>query len=162
MKKLKKRTGAVYLLVIVVFVFVSMFSAMMLSSISQSIYQINTYGLQMQCSYFNQQAADATVAALLDSGNELLNSDVGYPRVDTMTHKALDGTTVLGESKITLKKENHDYYGESKAWAVAEIETTMPDPRAANKDGNVSYVASLMVLVENPIVQLYNINPESI
>jgi hypothetical protein len=160
MSRLHRRKGSTYLLVVVVFIFVSLFSALMLSNVSQSIFQINTYGLQMQCYYLNQQAAEATVAVLLDNDNELLNG-MSYPQVDTMTHTESSGT-VLGNSKITLTKEEHDYYGESKEWAVARIVTTIPDHRASRSGNDFNYVGSVMILIENPLVQLYNINPDDI
>lgn len=165
MKKPHKRKGATYLLVIIVFIFVSLFSTLILSNVSQSVYQFNAYSLQMQCFYLNRQAADATVVALLtedDVGNTLLKtSRTSFPKVDTMTHTASDGT-LLGSSTITLTKENYDYYGESKEWAVARIETSIPDPRGSRRGEDFNYSGSVMVLVENPLIQLYNINPDSL
>ena len=119
--KLRKRKGSAYLLVVVVFLFVSLFSALIFSNVSQSIFQLNTYGLQMQCYYLTQQASEAAVAVLLSDNNALLQSETAYPQEDTMIHYGIDGTTYLGKSKITLTKESHDYYGESKRWAVARI-----------------------------------------
>lgn len=156
--KLRKRKGSAYLLVVVVFLFVSLFSALIFSNVSQSIFQLNTYGLQMQCYYLTQQASEAAVAVLLSDNNALLQSETSYPQEDTMIHYGIDGTTYLGKSKITLTKESHDYYGESKRWAVARIVTTIPDPRASRDGEDFSYTGSVMVLVENPVVQLYNID----
>lgn len=157
--KFRKRKGGAYLLVIAVFLFVSLISTLMLSTISQSVYQTHVYGMQMQSYYLTNQAADATVAVLLADDNLLLNS-MSYPQTDTMIHTDESGT-VLGSSQIRLAKERHDYYGDNKEWIVAYIETKIPDQRGSREGEDFSYKGSVMILVENPLIQLYNINPDN-
>lgn len=158
MNRNHKRQGSAYMMVIMVFIFVSVFSAMMLSALSQSIYESHAYSLQMQCYYLNNQAAKATVAALLADDNQLLR-DATYPKLDTLEHKDAALSKDLGISEIRLTRENHDYYGESKSWIVADITTTIKDPRATRAGQDFTYVGSVMVLEENPLIQLFNLNP---
>ena len=158
MSGLRKREGSAYLLVIVVFIFVSLFSALMMSNLTQTIYQANAYGMQTQCYYLNNQAARATVAALIDNNNELIKT-MSFPREDTMKHKDSSGIEI-GSSRIVLKKEYHDYYGENEAWVVAEITTTIKDLRAARYGEDFTYMGTVMVLIDNPLIQLYNVNIE--
>lgn len=164
MKKHYKRNGSSYLMIILVFVFVSSFSALMLSTLNQSIYQTNAYGLQMQCYYLNNQAAKATVAVLLkdkDDDYEFMKT-ASFPQTAVLTHTNADGSQEVGRSTIQLTKEYHDYYSESRAWIVARITTTIKDKRSSNSGNDFTYEGTAMVLVENPIIQLYNINPENV
>ncbi len=162
MRRVTKRRGSTYLLVIVAFVFISLFSGLMLSNLSQTIFQLNTYGLQMQCYYLTRQAADATVAVLLDNNNQLLNSLNGSGGMtDLMTHTDGNGA-VLGTSTITLTKEYHDYYNENKEWAVATIRTTIQDPRAPRAGQDFTYTGSVSILIDNPLIRLYNIDLDTL
>ncbi len=163
--KLKKRTGSSYLIVIVAFIFVSLFSALLLSELDQSIYTTNSYALQMQAYYLNHEAASATVAALLqDDGSGKYNyetlSSTYFASESTMEH-TYNGNH-LGTSHIRLSKEQHDYYEVNKNWIVATINTEIADNRAGNTTGKYTYKGTVMILCENPIVQLYNIDPASL
>lgn len=157
MRKLHIRKGSSYLLVIVVFLFVSLITAIMVTGLNQSIYHSHAYALQMRAYYLTGKAADATVAVLLADDNELLK-DLPYPKEDSMTH--MDGSHVVGLSKIKLTKETHSYYGENKEWIVAAIETTIPEQRGSRTGKSFTYTGTVMILVENPLIQLYNINPD--
>lgn len=153
-----KHNGSTYMLVLVVFIFVSVFSALMLSNLGQTIFQTNTYEMQMRCYYMYDQAAKATVAALLKDDNELLNS-VTTERTQTIEHKDESGE-VVGRSTITIKKDHLNYYGENAEWIVGEITTTITDLRAVRAGEDFSYEGTVMVLVSNPLIQLFNMNPE--
>ena len=63
---------------------------------------------------------------------------------------------------ITLTKEVHSYYGTDEDWVVARVETTIPDVRGDRIGEPFTYTGSVMILLSNPIVQLYNISPESL
>ncbi len=167
-KKFKSRKGSAYLYVVIIFLFVTLFSAIMFSMLQQSVYQTHTYSLRMKAFYLTKEAADATVAVLLEVPEKTLaNPDpkpliktMSYPATDTMTH-TVNKTTVVGTSVITLTKEKHDYYGESKDWIVANITTTIPDERNT-KPGTTTgavytFKGSVMILWENSMIQLYNI-----
>lgn len=161
MKANHKHRGSAYILVILVFLFVSFFSALLLSNLNQAIYQTNAYGLQMQCYYLNNQAAKATVAALLADDNDLLNrmNASGGVQTTTMIHKDADGD-VVGSSNIKLTRESHVYYNENKQWIVATIVTTIDDPRASRQGEKYDYTGTAMILADQPLIQLFNLNPE--
>ena len=161
MKDKHKHSGSAYMLVILVFIFVSLFSALMLSNLNQAIFQNNAYGLQMQCYYLNNQAAKATVAALLADDNDLLNKIAisGGVQTTTMIHTDADGNPV-GSSSIKLTRENHTYYNENKEWIVATIVTTIIDPRTSRQGKEFDYKGTAMILADQPLIQLFNVNPE--
>lgn len=160
MRKSKKRKGSVYLIVVMIFLFVSLFSALMLQTLSQSIFQTHMYGMNMKCYYLSRQTADAVVAALLQHNNELLN-DLHTTMNDSMEHLNEAGEPV-GNSHIVLRKERHTYYDENKEWVVAYITTTIPDERGSRQGETYTYEMTLMILVENPLIQLYDIDPDSL
>lgn len=161
MKANHKHRGSAYILVILVFIFVSLFSALLLSNLNQAIFQTNAYGLQMQCYYLNNQAAKATVAALLADNNDLLNrlAASGDVQTTTMVHKDAGGNSV-GSSSIKLTREYHTYYDENKEWIVATILTTINDPRVSRQGEMFDYKGTAMILVDQPLIQLFNVNPE--
>ena len=168
MSKSHKRTGSAYMLVIVVFLFVSVFSAIMMSNLGQTIFQTNAYAMQMQCYYMGNQAAKATVAALLevqkdpDGGEQktVIRSDyLNYKNQNKMEHKDKDGN-VLGTSVITLYEKPYPYEGELKDWIVGYITTTMTDRRANRQGDDFTYESTVMILKDNPLIQLFNLIPE--
>lgn len=159
MNKTHMRQGSGYLLVIIVFLVVSLFATLMLSSLGNAIYQTHTYSMKMQSYYLTKEAADATVAVLLSDDNALLKT-LTYPQTDTMPHSS--GGEVIGSSEITLTKELHDYYGENKEWIVARIKTEIPDQRGSRAGEQFVFEGSVMILLENPMIQLYNINPDTL
>lgn len=159
MRKIQKRKGSAYLLVVIVFLVLSLFTTLMVTSLNQSIFQMHTYALQMKAYYLNHEAEEAVVAILLDNSNDLLEH-LAYPQTDSMEHT--DGSEVIGESVITLTKEVHSYYGTDEDWVVARVETTIPDVRGDRIGEPFTYTGSVMILLSNPIVQLYNISPESL
>lgn len=154
----RSHRGSANLYVIVVLMVVSLFSAIILSSLNQAIYQSHTYGMKMQSYYIAKEAADATVAVLLADGDELLNS-LQYPKTDTMSHTS--GGDVIGSSRITLTKEFYDYYGENKEWIVARIHTELPEQRGSRSGEMFSFEGSVMILLENSMVRIYNIDPDA-
>lgn len=158
-RKSNMRQGSTYLLVVVVFLLISLFTALMVSSLNQTIYQMHAYALQTRAHFLNREAQDTVVAVLLDNQNELLKR-VSHPQSDVFVHT--DGLDVIGESEITLTKETHKYYTEDEEWVVARITTTIPDVRGDRLGEPFVYRGTVMILLKNPIVQLYNILPESL
>lgn len=155
----RSHKGSAYLYVIIIFLVVTLFSTIMLSTLNQAIYQSHTYSMRMQAYYLTDEAADATVAVLLDDSDDLLNH-LSYPQTDTMIHTS--GGDVIGTSKITLTKEFHNYYGENKEWIVAKIKTEIPDQRGSREGEMFSFEGSVMILLENSMIQLYNIDPDTL
>ena len=159
MKRLKKRRGSAYLLVIVILIAISVFTSLMITMLNRSIFHMNTYALQMRAYYLNREAQETVAAVLLDDDADLLQN-MDYPRTDSMTHE-YDGQ-VLGESTITVDKEIHRYYGDDTDWIVAHVETTIPDTRPDRAGKSFPFNGTVMILLDNPVVQLYNISPESL
>ena len=157
--KLRKRQGSAYLLVVVVFVCISVFTTLLVTVLNRSIFHMHTYAMQMQAYYLNHEAQEAVVAILLDDDRDLLQN-MEYPQTDSMTHTFESET--LGESEITVSEEVHPYYGTDAAWIVARVVTTIPDKRSGREGESFSYSGTAMLLKENPIVQLYNISPDSL
>lgn len=152
-------SGSTYLLVVVVFLLISLFTTMIVSSLNQTIYHMNAYALQSKAYYLNREAQDAVVAVLLDDQSERLKN-LSYPCSDSMTHT--DESGMLGKSEISLSREFHEYYSENEEWVVARIVTTIPDVRGNRAGEPFTYTGTVMILLKNPIVQLYNISPESL
>ncbi len=158
--KFKKRGGSAQFFVIAALVLISVFSALVLSTLQQDIYQLHAEAMQMRAYYMADEAASAAVSALLaDDDASLLNTGV-FPMQDTMTHVS-EGET-LGSSSIRMVKETHPYYNEDKEWVVIRIVTTLHDDRAGRRGEDFTYSITVMVLAENPLVQIYNINPDDI
>lgn len=156
---LKKRQGSVYVVVVGVFLVISLFTAFMATELNQTIYQMHAHSLQMRAYYLNLEAEETTAAVLLKDENKLLNGLV-YPKTDRMEH--LENGHVIGESVITLRQEKHKYYDVQEDWVVAYVETTIKDDRVTNRGSDFHYKGTVMILKKNPIVQLYNVSPESI
>lgn len=156
----KKRTGAAQLYVIAALILVSLFTAFTVHVLQGDIYQMHAYELQMQAYYLSDEAASAAVSALLEDDDDSLLRTGHFPMEDTMTHS--DNGTELGTSKIRMCRETHPYYGEDAEWIVIRITTEMPDPRVNNPQGTFRYQTTVSVLVSNPLVRLYNINPEDL
>lgn len=185
----QKRRGASYIMVIAVFIFVSLLSVLMLSMINQTVYQTQTYSLQMQAQYINKTTVDAIVQALLvgseenrmlkkvvdNDGEHFKNPRTGDLVEYTQEYYDIDEhgeltTDLLGVSKFTLEAKKYLYYGDAKDWVVITTVTTIPDTRAARKGGASSvfdgtslegqkgfeYTSTTMILVENPLVTIYN------
>lgn len=160
--------GSTYIYVIGVFLVVSMLTTLSVSQLNQSIYENHAYNMQMQCYYLTYEAADATVYVLTDDykENRDLLRHMDYPQTNEIKHydpevANPDESDIIGVSSITVTKEIHDYYGEDREWAVATITTTIPDKRGSRMGEDFSYVGSVMILMDNPVVQIYNINPNS-
>ena len=159
MKRRGRRRGSSFLLVVVIFCVVSVFASLMVTMLNRSVFQLNTYAVQMRAYYLNHEAQEAVVAALLDNDCEVMKYS-SYPRTDSMTHSY--ELEELGQSTIVLTKEIHPYYGTDRVWAVARIHTTVPDSRPDHDGQEFSFEGTVMVLFDNPVVQLYNISPESL
>jgi len=150
----KRKKGSVLLFVVCIFLFVLLFSSLALKNLSQAIYQTNIYGIQMQQYYLNREAVEVIVAVLRADDNDLLEN-FDNPRQERLTHSDDDGN-YLGYSTIYLQKVKADYYGQDLDWIKATITTYTVDKRASSDGDLLEYVGELMVLVKNPIVQLYN------
>ncbi len=153
---MKTRKGSAYLFVILIFLFVSLFSMLIITQVQQTVYETHAYALQMQAYYMTQRSADATLAILMADDNALLKSG-DYPKTDTLSHWSGSGTSV-----IKLTKEIHPYYSEQKVWVIVSIETRIPDPRGRREGEAFLHSGKVMILVENPIVQLYYLNPDAL
>ena len=160
MKRLRKRRGSAYLTVVLVFIAVSLFTTLMVTTLNRSVFQMHSYALMMKARYLNYEAQEAAVAALLSGSSELLYSISETPRSDTLTH--VSGSDYLGESTITLKKGEYPYYDATAWWVVAYVETAIPDPRADRLGEDYTYSGTVMVLLDNPIVQIYNADVDSL
>ena len=156
----KKRSGSAQFFVIAALVLISVFSAYIIHVLQADIYQMHAYSLQMQAYYLADEAASASVSALLaDDDESLLNTGV-FPMSDVLTHTA-DGEEI-GVSRIDMCRETHPYYDENKEWIVIRIKTAIPDDRAGRAGEEFTYSETVMVLVENPLVRLYNIDPDDV
>lgn len=155
--RVRKNKGSAYLYVIVVFVVISTFTAFMLSGLNHTIFQMHTYSIHMKAHYLNLEAEETLVAALLQDNRQLLGG-LSYPASERMDH--LDNGTRIGESAFHITKERHNYYGQPKEWVVARVTTTVYDERPGRVGDPFTYEGTVMILLENPIVQLYNLQPE--
>ncbi len=161
MKKLRKeRDGSVQIYVIAALVLISVFSAYLIHLLQSDIFQMHAYSLQMQAYYLADEAASAAVSALLADDEASLLATGTYPMHDTMVHTAAGSQ--IGVSSIDVTKEIHPYYDEDKVWVVIRIETSIPDPRAGRSGEDFSYGTVVMVLADNPLIQLYNIDPNDL
>ena len=156
----KKHGGSAQFIVIAALVIISVFSAYIIHLLQNDIFQMHAYSLQMKAYYLSDEAASASVSALLADDDESLLKTGIFPMHDTMTHIA-NGERI-GVSDISMTKEVHPYYEENKDWIVIRIRTTIPDDRAERLGEDFTYSMTVMVLAENPLVQLYNINPDDI
>ena len=156
----KKRAGSAHIIVLAVLVLISVFSAFIVHQLQADIFQINAYSLQMQGYYLSDEAASAAVSALRADDDASLLKTGTFPMTDTFKH-VFSGEQV-GVSTITMTKETHPYYEEEKDWIVIRITTAIPDPRASRAGEDFTYQATVLVLVENPLIQLYNINPDEL
>ena len=156
----KKRAGSAHIIVLAVLVLISVFSAFIIRQLQADIFQINAYSLQMQGYYLSDEAASAAISALLADDDASLLKTGTFPMSDTFTH-TFSGEKV-GVSEITMTKETHPYYDEDKDWIVIRISTAIPDTRAERSGQSFTYEMTVMILSENPLVQLYNINPDDI
>ena len=160
MKPFKKKKGSAQFLVIGALIIISVFTAYIVRVLQTDIYQMHAYKLQMKAYYLADEAASATVSALLADDDASLLKTGAFPMEDTITHR-VSGEEV-GVSRITVRKETHPYYEENKDWIVIDVVTTIPDERAERKGEPFTYSSLSMVLVDNPLVQLYNINPNDL
>ncbi len=160
MKVLKKKRGSAQFFVIAALVLISVFSAFIITTLQSDIYQLHAYSLQMQAYYLADEAASASVSALLADDDVSLLLTGNFPMEDTMKH-VVDGKEI-GSSHITMDRETHSYYDEDKEWVVIRIVSTVPDVRAERRGEDFSYRMTVMVLADNPLVQLYNIDPDEI
>lgn len=158
--RLKSRRGSASLYVLAALILISLFSALIVTVLKGDIYQMHAYELQMQAYYLSDEAASASVSALLADDDSSLLLTGRFPMSDTLTHTS-EGKT-LGVSSITMEKERHPYYGSDAVWVVIRIVTTIPDMRGSSTSGEFSYETTVMVLEENPLVRLYNIRPEDL
>lgn len=157
MMRVRKNKGSAYLYVIVVFVVISTFTAFMLSGLNHTIFQMHTYSIHMKAHYLNLEAEETLVAALLQDDHDLLKN-LPYPASESMSH--YDNGTRIADSDFRITKERHNYYGERKEWVVARVTTTVYDERPGRVGEPFTYEGTVMILLENPIVQLYNLQPE--
>ncbi len=159
-KRLRKRRGSAQIFVIAALVLISVFTAYVIHVLQADTYQIHAYSLQMQAYYLANEAASASVSALLADDDESLLNTGTFPMQDRMTHTK-DGKEI-GISEIFVCEEKHDYYNEEKDWIVIRIETNIPDNRANRRGESFGYEMTVMILKENPLVKLYNIDPDDI
>ena len=159
MKQIKKRVGSAYLVVLMVFLAVTLFSGLMISGLNQGVTRTHVHSLQMKAYYLNREVLEATVAVLRADGDQLLKS-TNQQREDKITHHNEKTQKDIGESTVTIKREKHPYYKENKDWIVIHVTTKIADERVnQKKDGEpytFTYEGTAMVLVDNPIIQLYN------
>ncbi len=156
---LGRRRGAGLMYVVGLLLFISLFTAIIISSLRTGVYQMDSYSLQTKAYYLNNEATSAAVAALLIDEEELFNAmkSTTAPKTDTFTH--LDGSVQVGVSTITLRKENHLYFNENKDFIAITVTTVIHDPRAESKDHSYTYESHSYVMAENSDVRLYNISP---
>ena len=163
-KNAQCRNGFAYAYVIGVFLVVSLFASLILFELNQAITENHIRSMSMKSYYLCYQAADATVAALTMDDNDVINDMINhsnYHRTDKIFHTD-ETNNNIGESSITLEKEPHKYYGKNKEWIVAYIETRIPDERAYRKGEDFIFKGSVMILLDNPEVRIYNINPDNL
>ena len=156
----KKRGGSAQFIVIAALVLISVFSAYIIHVLQSDIYQIHAYSLQMQAYYLADEAASASVSALLADDDVSLLKTGTFPMQDQMIHTVSGGE--IGVSEITMTKETHTYYSENKEWIVIRIQTGIPDTRAERRGETFTCSLTVMVLADNPLIQLYNINPDDV
>lgn len=156
----KKRKASAQLFVIGALLLISVFAALVLRTLQQDIYQLHAESLQMRAYYLADEAASAAVSALLADDDASLLLTGNFPMQDRMVH-TYDGE-VQGHSDISMTEETHLYYEQEKEWIVIRITTAIPDNRAGRAGEDFTYSITVMVLVDNPLVQLYNINPDDI
>ena len=159
----KKKVGSSHIIVLGVLVLISVFSVYIVNQLQNAIYQINAYSMQMQAYYLSYEATTASISALLadDEAALLYNTD-GFPMNDSMTH-TFDGVTV-GYSEIVMLRKVYPYYEvESADWVQIDVTTTIPDHRLGRPEGSdFTYQTRSLVLVDNPMVQLFNKDPSEL
>lgn len=156
----KKKNGSAQIIVIAALLLISVFAALVLRTLQQDIYQLHAESLQMRAYYLADEAASAAVSALLADDDASLLLTGSFPMQDRMVHTY--GGKVQGHSDISMTEEMHLYYEQEKEWIVIRITTAIPDNRAGRAGEDFTYSITVMVLVDNPLVQLYNINPDNI
>ncbi len=156
----KKRKGAAQLFVIGALILVSVFSTYVIKKLQADIYQMHAYSLQMQAYYLAEEAASASVSALLADDDASLVQTGAFPIQDQMIHTS--NGAQIGTSQIRVTKEVHNYYNENKDWIVVRVNTSVPDTRAQRRGQPFTYSMTVMILRENPLIQLYNIDPDEI
>lgn len=159
-KTYRKRGGSAQFFVIAALVLVSIFSAYIIHVLQADIYQMHAYSLQMQAYYLADEAASASVSALLADDDASLLKTGSFPMHDEMIH-TVSGEEI-GRSEIDMCRETHPYYEENKEWIVIRIRTTIPDNRAGREGKPFPYSVTVMVLSENPLIRLYNIDPDDV
>lgn len=156
----KKKAGSSHIIVLGVLVLISVFTVYIINVLQNDIYQINAYSLQMQGYYLCHEATSAAISALLEGDDEALIYTNDFPMTDSMTHTFDDEE--IGESVITMSKEQHPYYEiESTAWIVIDVTTTIRDSRNGHSS-DFTYMTTSLVLVDNPIIQLFNKDPSEL
>ena len=161
--RLKKRKGVVSLFAIGAFIVISVLTFYIISVIRNDIYQMHAYRLQMQAQFLADEAASAAVSALLmDDSASLLDTtdwsvDVLESRMDHIYHNQ-----TVGQSSITMQGAVAEYYGDPKDWIIITVNTTIEDPRPENTTGQFTYMMTVVVLKDNPLIQIYNIDPEAL
>lgn len=149
--RVHRKRGFTLIVVIGIFLFVSTSLIFLASSINNRIYQNYRYALQMKGYYLTIKSADIVVAALLKDDNY---KKMSYPKTDKIVH--FDESKEIGESEIVLSKEIHPYYEDDKDWIVVNIKTMLENNE--NSTMEFSYIGNVMILIENPIIQLYDID----
>ena len=163
--RMKFRKGIVSLLAVGAFVLISALSFYIITVIRNDIYQMHSYQLSMQAYYLAKEAASASLSALL---MERSNADPLIQQTD-WTQETLysfisheyNGVQV-GTSDVTASGLSAPYYGETRQWVVLTVETSMNDSRAANNDGQFTYTMYVIILKDDPSIQIYNFTPDDL
>lgn len=167
MKVFKKRQGSSYFLVILAFLVITLFSTLTISGLNNGITRTHAYALQMKAYYLNREMLEATVSALRANGNNLLKTTDTKGKVNPpITHINEETKEDIGETVVKIKKVTHKYYGKPKEWIEIQASTKIKDERADKQKKGEKYSFSFegraLVLIENPVIQLYNVDVESL
>ena len=160
--RLKKRKGVVSIFAVGAFVVISVLTFYIIKVIKNDIYQMHAYKLQMQAQFLADEAASAAVSALLMEDTASLLSTGEWENnvrlTSNMDHVYHNET--VATSHIEMQGAKALYYGTEEDWVVITVTTTMDDPRPENTTGDFTYMMTVVVLENNPLIQIYNIAPD--
>lgn len=172
--KYKRRKGSAYIYVLVVFVFISLLSAVAINVSRWNLHDTVLQQQRMKAYYLTRSGIDVSLAALLQedvNGYSLIQSFSKYQDpsgskklAQTIEYKA--GAEVIGTSKITAKSITEVNAGKKERWIQVDVNTEIPDIRASADDThrkginkrNIVYGGSVKVLVENPLFQKFDVS----
>ncbi len=159
--RMKKRKGVVSLFAIGAFVVISVLTFYIIAVIKNDIYQMHAYRLQMQAQFLADEATSAAVSALLmDDTASLLDTTDWSVEILESTMDHIYHNQTIGQSHITMQGAVGEYYHVNKDWIVITVNTTLEDPRPENTTGQFTYMMTAVILKDNPLIQIYNIDPD--